>query len=120
MNTALLPSESPEGDQIVYGPLELRLVDREALVDGTRAALTVREFEVLVAMAAKPDRVITREDVYGRVWGGRMPHRDRAVDVHVKRIRSKLGSVAPDWAFVHTHFGIGYRLAPEPVQPEGA
>jgi DNA-binding response OmpR family regulator len=49
-----------------------------------------------------------------------MPHRDRAVDVHVKRIRSKLASVAPDWAFVHTHFGIGYRLAPESIQPEAA
>lgn len=120
VNTAAVPAQSPEGHQIVLGPLELRLDDREALVNGTRAALTVREFEVLVAMAYRPDRVITREDVYGRVWGGRMPHRDRAVDVHVKRIRSKLASVAPDWAFVHTHFGIGYRLAPEPVAPEGS
>jgi len=45
-----------------------------------------------------------------------MPHRDRAVDVHVKRIRSKLAAVAPAWMFVHTHFGIGYRLAPEPSE----
>jgi DNA-binding response OmpR family regulator len=120
VDAAYLLTESPEDNQILLGPLELRLDDREALVNGTRAALTVREFEVLVAMAARPDRVITREDVYGRVWGGRMPHRDRAVDVHVKRIRSKLASVAPDWAFVHTHFGIGYRLAPESIQPEAA
>ena len=118
MNTAAVAAQSPENQQIILGPLEVRLDDREALVNGVRASLTVREFEVLVAMAFRPDRVITREDVYAQVWGGRMPHRDRAVDVHVKRIRSKLAAAAPEWTFVHTHFGIGYRLAPEPVSPE--
>ncbi len=114
MGTADAPAASPaDGRRIELGPLELRLDDREALVAGNRAGLTVREFEVLVALAERPDRVVTRETVYERVWGGRMPHRDRAVDVHVRRIRNKLLSVAPGWAFVHTHFGIGYRLAPE-------
>jgi DNA-binding response OmpR family regulator len=116
VSSAEAVAQSPEGSELVLGPLELRLDDREALVAGVRAALTVREFEVLVAMAKKPDRVITREDVYGQVWGGRMPHRDRAVDVHVKRIRSKLAVAAPTWEFVHTHFGIGYRLAPQPLE----
>ena len=117
MNTAAaLRTPNFEEDSIILGPLELRLGDREALVTGVRAALTVREFQVLAALAERPDRVVTREDVYARVWGGRMPHRDRAVDVHVKRIRTKLSQVAPAWMFVHTHFGIGYRLAPEPSE----
>ena len=97
------------------GPLELRLDDREALVGGVRAGLTIREFEVLAALAERPDRVVTREYVYERVWSGRMPHRDRAVDVHVKRLRSKLAASAPSWEFIHTHFGSGYRLQPERV-----
>ena len=91
----------------------MRLNDREALVDGIRASLTVREFQVLEALAERPDRVITREAIYDRVWGGRMPNRDRAVDVHVRRLRAKLDRVSPEWTFIHTHFGIGYRLAPD-------
>ena len=95
--------------------LELRRDDREAFVGGRRAALTLREFEVLEALSSRPDRVVGREAIYESVWGGQMPRRDRAVDVHVRRIRSKLQAIAPEWAFIHTHFGIGYRLFPEPL-----
>lgn len=108
------------GQAMLLGPLEIRLDDREAFVSGRRASLTVREFEVLVALAERPDRVVTREVVYDRVWGGRMPHRDRAVDVHVRRIRGKLEAASPGWIFIHTHFGIGYRLAPEAIVAAGS
>ena len=104
------------GNLLLLGPLEIRLDDREALVGGVRAGLTIREFEVLAALAERPDRVVNREYVYERVWNGRMPHRDRAVDVHVRRLRTKLASVAPSFAFIHTHFGSGYRLQPEKLQ----
>lgn len=115
MAAADAPASPPtDGRKLELGPLELRLDDREALIGGTRLGLTVREFEVLVALAERPDRVVTREAVYDRVWGGRMPSRDRAVDVHVRRIRNKLATVAPEWRLIHTHYGIGYRLAPEP------
>lgn len=114
-----VPPELVPDERISLGPLELRLDDREAFADGSRASLTVREFQVLEALAERPDRVVTREIVYDRVWGGRMPHRDRAVDVHIRRIRGKLATVAPEWEFIHTHFGIGYRLAPEPRVPTG-
>lgn len=118
MFAADAPASPPaDGRKLELGPLELRLDDREALIAGVRLGLTLREFEVLVALAERPDRVVTREAVYDRVWGGRMPNRDRAVDVHVRRIRNKLASVAPEWRVIHTHYGIGYRLAPEP-EPE--
>ena len=42
------------------------------------------------------------------------PH-DRSVDVFVKKVRQKLGRSAPDWTYIHTHFGVGYRFAPERV-----
>ena len=112
-------AENAFTDETVHlGPLELRIDERTALVNGVRADMTVREFQVLHALAERPDRVLAREVIYDRVWGGRMPHRDRAVDVHVKRIRQKLTSVDPTWTFVHTHFGVGYRLAPEQLEPE--
>jgi DNA-binding response OmpR family regulator len=42
-----------------------------------------------------------------------MAPRDRSVDVFVRKVRHKLTAAAPQWTFIHTHFGIGYRLSPE-------
>jgi DNA-binding response OmpR family regulator len=40
-----------------------------------------------------------------------MKHRDRSVDVFVRKVRTKLAHLAPGWAYIHTHFGVGYRFA---------
>lgn len=107
---------------IVLGPLEIRPAEYTVLVLGHRVALTVREFELLHALARSPDRVLRRTDLYDLVWGGPMGHRDRSVDVFVRKLRIKLAAQAPDWTFVHTHFAIGYRLCPErtPAAPRTA
>jgi DNA-binding winged helix-turn-helix (wHTH) protein len=47
-----------------------------------------------------------------------MPHGDRSVDVFVRKLRSKLQRLSAGWRYIHTHFGIGYRLQPEPLIPE--
>ena len=44
-----------------------------------------------------------------------MAYRDRSVDVFVRKVRRKLADCAPNWAYIHTHFGIGYRFTPERV-----
>jgi DNA-binding response OmpR family regulator len=49
-----------------------------------------------------------------------MPRRDRSVDVFVRKVRRKLALQAPEWTFIHTHFGIGYRFAPEPTVAQRA
>lgn len=90
----------------------MRFGECQAFVSGCRVALTVREFEILAVLAARPNRVLAREDIYARVWGGRMPHRDRSVDVFVRRVRRKLAQCAPEGTYIHTHFGVGYRLSP--------
>jgi DNA-binding response OmpR family regulator len=111
------PSASSErGQSQTFGNLELRLDEMQALVSGSRVGLTVREFQVLAALAAREDRVMRRAEIYRQVWGGEMKHRDRAVDVFVRKVRTKLTAAAPDWAYIHTHFGIGYRFAPEAGQ----
>ncbi|MBV8942593.1 MAG: winged helix-turn-helix transcriptional regulator, partial [Solirubrobacterales bacterium] len=51
--------------------------------------------------------------IYERVWGYAMAHGDRSVDVFVRKLRQKLLAASPDWSYIHTHFGIGYRFAPE-------
>jgi DNA-binding response OmpR family regulator len=98
-----------------FGNLELRPDEMQALVAGARVGLTVREFQVLAALAAREDRVLRRAEIYRQVWGGEMKHRDRAVDVFVRKVRTKLAEAAPGWVYIHTHFGIGYRFAPEPA-----
>ena len=60
--------------------------------------------------------MLEREEIYQRVWGYAMAHGDRSVDVFVRKLRQKLEKASPDWRYIHTHFGIGYRFAPELVE----
>ena len=66
--------------------------------------------------------MLEREEIYQRVWGYAMAHGDRSVDVFVRKLRQKLEKASPDWRYIHTHFGIGYRFAAEPADavPEDA
>jgi DNA-binding response OmpR family regulator len=74
--------------------------------------LTAREFEIL-SLLTQSDRVLRREEIYERVWGYAMAHGDRSVDVFVRKLRQKLRAASPGWDYIHTHFGVGYRFAPE-------
>jgi len=94
--------------------VEIRPSELQVLVDDRRVGLTVREFELFLLLAERPDAVVQRPEIYALIWGGEMPHRDRSVDVLVRRVRAKLEDVAPEWRYIHTHFGIGYRFSPEP------
>ncbi|MFM9126323.1 MAG: helix-turn-helix domain-containing protein, partial [Solirubrobacterales bacterium] len=59
------------------------------------------------------DRGLQREEIYQRVWGYAMARGDRSVDVFVRKVRHKLEKASPDWKYIHTHFGVGYRFAAE-------
>ena len=58
--------------------------------------------------------MLERETIYQRVWGYAMAHGDRSVDVFVRKLRQKLQKRSPNWNYIHTHFGVGYRFDPEP------
>jgi DNA-binding winged helix-turn-helix (wHTH) protein len=45
-----------------------------------------------------------------------MAHGDRSVDVFIRKVRQKLEKASPDWSYIHTHFGVGYRFDPEPQE----
>ena len=95
--------------------MEIRPEEFQVFVDGARVGFTVREFEIFFVLAERYDRVVPRGEIYELVWGAQMARRDRSVDVFVRKVRIKLERVAPDWTYIHTHFGIGYRFAPEPT-----
>jgi DNA-binding winged helix-turn-helix (wHTH) protein len=63
-------------------------------------------------------KVLERDEIYQRVWGYAMIHGDRSVDVFVRKLRSKLQRRSPGWEYIHTHFGIGYRFDPQPLEGE--
>ena len=65
------------------------------LADGRRVGLTVREFQTFLVLAERPDRVVTRPEIYALVWGGQMAYRDRSVDVFVRKVRRKLRASRP-------------------------
>jgi DNA-binding response OmpR family regulator len=67
-----------------------------------------------VALARSNGRVVRREDIYRDVWGGELRDGDRSIDVYIHKLRVKLEEALPDWCFIHTHVGFGYRFAPEP------
>jgi len=105
-----------ERSPIHAGEVEIRADRFQAYVDGASVDLTRREFELIELLAGAEGRVLEREEIYQRVWGYAMARGDRSVDVFVRKLRQKLEKASPEWRYIHTHFGVGYRFSPEPVE----
>ena len=111
--------EMPElDDAIDVGQITIRPDLYQAYAGDISLELTAREFEIL-NLLSQADRVLRREEIYERVWGYAMAHGDRSVDVFVRKLRQKLRQASPSWSYIHTHFGVGYRFAPERDEREG-
>ena len=107
------------GGPITAGEIEIRSDRFQAFVRQSSIDLTRREFELIELLAGAEGRVLEREEIYQRVWGYAMARGDRSVDVFVRKLRQKLEKASPGWRYIHTHFGVGYRFAPEPAVGEG-
>jgi DNA-binding response OmpR family regulator len=104
-----------ESGPLLAAELEIRPDRFQAFVGGESLDLTRREFELLRLLAAARGQVLERETIYQRVWGYAMAHGDRSVDVFIRKLRQKLERRSPNWGYIHTHFGVGYRFDPEPA-----
>ena len=102
-------------EEIVAGNLVIRPQEFLAHVDGRPVTLTMRELSLLIALARRAGRVVSRDELYAVVW--QQPYRpyERSVDVYVGKLRQKLEEAAPHWRYIHTHFGFGYRFDAQPV-----
>jgi DNA-binding response OmpR family regulator len=96
------------------GPLEILPDEHLARANGQALMLSIRELRLLTELARRADRIMSRDELFSLVWGRDMRAGDRSVDVYVRKLRVKLEHALPHWRFIHTHFGFGYRLAPEP------
>lgn len=99
--------------------VEIRSDELQVLIDGRRVGLTIRDFQIFVCLAERTDRVVRRAEIYDHVWGGELAYRDRSVDVFIRKVRNKLHDISPEWIYIHTHFGVGYRFAAEPAPAPG-
>jgi DNA-binding response OmpR family regulator len=83
--------QGARSELIEYGPLAMNLETYQAAIDGRPLDLTYMEYELLKFLGAHPGKVFTRETLLSRVWGYDYYGGARTVDVHVRRVRSKLG-----------------------------
>jgi DNA-binding response OmpR family regulator len=95
---------------------ELRIDPRnvQAYVNGKSAELTPTEFRLLYALALERGRVVSRDELLQKVWGRRQSHRDRTVDVFVRKLRDKIDASGARHTFIQTRYGVGYKFEPEP------
>jgi two-component system alkaline phosphatase synthesis response regulator PhoP len=111
---SLRRNDSARGEPIEIEELRIDPREVQAFVDGKSVGLTPTEFRLLYTLALDRGRVVTRDELLQKVWGRRETHRDRTVDVFVRRLRQKIDRDAPKHSFIQTRFGVGYKLEPEP------
>ena len=100
--------QSMRPDLIEYGPLMLNLETYQAAVSGRVLDLTYMEYELLRFLAGHPAKVFTRETLLSRVWGYEYYGGARTVDVHIRRLRAKLGEEHAH--LIQTVRSVGYRF----------
>jgi DNA-binding response OmpR family regulator len=104
--------DTPRGEPIDIEELRIDPREVQAFVDGESAELTPTEFRLLYQLALERGRVVTRDELLQKIWGRRETHRDRTVDVFVRRLRDKIDRRATRHTFIQTRYGVGYRLEP--------
>src|SRR5215475_2741240 len=90
--------------------LTMDFVQQSATLDAERMTLTRKEYDLLALLVQHAGEIIPREALLMQVWGYGADIRTRTLDVHVRRLRKKLGAYADQ--YIETIFGIGYRFQP--------
>jgi DNA-binding response OmpR family regulator len=99
---------APRPDVVDYGQLVLNLETYQASVDGRPLDLTYMEYELLKFLVQNPGKVFSREMLLSRVWGYEYYGGARTVDVHIRRLRAKLGEEHAN--LIQTVRSVGYRF----------
>jgi DNA-binding response OmpR family regulator len=95
-------------EEITIGELQIVLDHRKVLVKEKEIDLTPKEFDLLALLSAHPGRVFTRDELLDKIWGMEYIGGTRTVDIHVRRVRQKLGEYEYILQTVH---GVGYKAA---------
>ena len=101
-------SSQSERELISIGPLTINQESYEVTLDGEKIDLTFKEYELLKYLAIKPGRVFSRESLLHSVWEYDYYGGTRTVDVHIRRLRSKINNLK--YNFIETVWNVGYRF----------
>jgi DNA-binding winged helix-turn-helix (wHTH) protein len=113
------PAEGPASDRVRYHGLVVDRVQHRVLLNGRDVELMFQEFELFELLTAHPHRVFSREEILARAWGDRQPTvTTRTIDVHVHRLRRKLGPVYGQCLV--TVRRVGYMFRPPPEAQRGS
>ena len=93
------------GDMVVVGKVQIDPVKKTVTVDGASVTFSKKEFEILHLLASQPGHIFSREDLINELWKDAPYVLDRTVDVHIARIRSKLGAYK---SYLTNRSGYGY------------
>jgi len=102
-----------DGEMLRFPGLEIRLEQRKVLVHGQAVQLSALEFDLLAALARRPEVVLSREQLADLVWGDDFSGDLRLVDSHIYRLREKLTAAGLDPCPITTVRGVGYALRPQ-------
>lgn len=100
-------SRESSGQTIRYGGMEIHPVLRKVFVDGKERVLTYKEFDTIYLLAHNYARVYSRDQLLNEIWGFDYTGNTRAVDILIKRLRSK---IKPCDGYIHTLYGVGYKF----------
>jgi DNA-binding response OmpR family regulator len=100
---------TPES-RLVFGEVSIMLETKELLIAGKPVPLTKTEFELLALLATNPTRLFPREEIIDRLWHDARYTTERTVDVHITRLRKKMGEKA---SLISSRSGYGYRFNPD-------
>jgi two-component system alkaline phosphatase synthesis response regulator PhoP len=113
---ALTSSTASGSERYQDTHLEVDFVRATAALDSRRMVLTRKEYELLSLLVRNAGEIIPRDALLWKVWGYSAQIRTRTLDVHIRRLRKKLGSYSEQ--YIETIFGIGYRF--QPFRPQRA
>lgn len=86
---------------------------RKIVVNGEEIEISPKEFEILWEMGRRPGQVFSRDQLLDQVWGFEYIGTTRTVDVHIKRLRAKLEKIQPEFSYIQTVWGVGYKFEVE-------
>lgn len=99
-----------ESRHLINGPLEINTESRRVTLSSYELELSVKEYELLCFLTSHIEQVFTRDAILERVWGYDFAGDTRTVDVHIQRLRKKLKDDKNGNGFIHTVFGVGYKM----------
>lgn len=97
-------------NRIKVRDIEIDLDEHKVRKDGTPIDLTYIQFKLLYLLASRRDDVFSRKEILEKVWGNKVYVTNRTVDVHIKRLREKLGEIHYPSKYIQTIHGVGYRF----------